>query len=129
MDETPQTPPARRIAVLNVLKTFSPATFAGLALLVIFAVFTQIDTCAVRWWLMLPLAAAGCGLLEVRRRNATGPEARVCAIGFWLLAALVLLRDVGLSRKLAELFDKMAEFNRNVGQMGLELNRFFEGGR
>ena len=129
MAETPQTPPARLIAVLSVLKTFSPATFAGLALLALFAVCTQIDTCAVRWWLMLPLAAAGGGLLEVRRRNATGPEARVCAIGFWLLAALVLLRDVGLSRKLAELFDKMAEFNRNMNDAGIHLNRFFEGGR
>ena len=129
MNETPPPPSSRLNAVLSVLKTFSPATFAGLALLVLFAVFTQIETCVVRWWLMLPIAAAGCGLLEGRRRSATGIEARVCAIGFWLLAAFVLLRDVGLSRKLAELLDKMAEFNRNVGEMGIELNRFFEGGR
>jgi hypothetical protein len=96
---------------------------------VLFAVFTQIETCVVRWWLMLPIAAAGCGLLEGRRRSATGLEARVCTIGFWFLAAFLLLRDVGLSRKLAELFDKMKELNNQMGQMGLELNRFFEGGR
>jgi hypothetical protein len=120
---------APKKTALEIIKTFSPATFAGLALLLLFAVFTQIETCVVRWWLMLPIAAAGCGLLESRRRSATGLEARVCAIGFWLLAAFLLLRDVGLSRKLAELFDKMKQFNDQMGQMGLELNRFFEGGR
>lgn len=120
---------APKKTALEIIKTFSPATFAGLALLLLFAVFTQIDTLVVRWWLMLPLAAAGCGLLESRRRNAAGLEARICAIGFWLLAAFVLLRDVGLSRKLAELFDKMTEINSQVSQMGLDLNRFFEGGR
>lgn len=120
---------APKKTTLEIIKTFSPATFAGVALVVLFAVFTQIETCVVRWWLMLPLAAAGCGLLESRRRSAAGLEARVCAIGFWLLAALLLLRDVGLSRKLAELFDQLAEFNRNLNEVGFDLNRFFEGGR
>ena len=125
MNEAPAPAPAR----LDTLKTFSPVTFAGLALLVIFAVFTQIETCVVRWWLMLPIAATGCGLLEWRRRNATGLEARVCRAGFWLLVAFFLLRDIVLSSKLDELFYKMSEFNRNLNEVGVDLNRLFEGGR
>lgn len=129
MNEAPAPAPAPESTLLDTLKAFSPATFAGFALLVSFAVLTRIDTCVVRWWLMLPLAAAGCGLLEWRRRGATGLEARVCRAGFWLLIAFFLLRDIGLSGKLAELFDKMAEFNRNLNEVGVDLNRFFEGGR
>ena len=125
MNEAPAPEPALR----DTLKTFSPATFAGLVLLVSFAVLTQVETCVVRCWLMLPLAAAGCGLLEWRRRGAIGLEARVCRAGFWLLIAFFLLRDIGLSSKLAELFDKMAEFNRSLNEVGVDLNRFFEGGR
>ena len=131
MNEVPAPAPAPAPApgLLQAIRTFSPATFAGFALLVLFAVFTRIDTCVIRWWLMLPIAAAGCGLLEWRRRGATGLEARVCRAGFWLLIAFFLLRDIGLSGKLAELFDKMAEFNRNLNEVGVDLNRFFEGGR
>ena len=125
MNEAPAPEPALR----DTLKTFSPATFAGLVLLVSFAVLTQVETCVVRWWLMLPLAAAGCGLLEWRRRGAAGLEARVCRTGFWLLFDFFLLRDIGLSSKLAELFDQLAEFNRSLNEVGVDLNRFFEGGR
>ena len=128
MNEAPAPAPAPESTLIDTLKTFSPATFAGLVLLVSFAVLTRFDTCVVRWWLMLPLAAAGCGLLEWRRRGAIGLEARVCRAGFWLLIAFFLLRDIGLSSKLAELFDKMAEFNRSLNEVGVDLNRFFEGG-
>lgn len=129
MNEVPAPASVPEPALIETIQKFSPVTFAGLALLVLFVVFTRIETCVVRWWLMLPIAAAGCGLLEWRRRSAAGLEARLCLAGFWLLFAFFLLRDIGLSRQLAQLFDKVAEFNRNVGGMGIELNRFFEGGR
>lgn len=116
-------------SVWDSLKSFGPATWLGLALVVLFLVLLPIDACVVRWWLMLPLALLAGWTLEARRRNSIGLEARICAGAFWLLAALVVLRDVGLSRKLAELFDKMAEFNRNMNEVGINLNRFFEGGR
>ena len=47
MNEVPAPAPAPAPApgLLQAIRTFSPATFAGFALLVLFAVFTRIDTC------------------------------------------------------------------------------------
>ena len=113
----------------DVLKNFSPATFVGIAGLVLFLVFCTIDTCIVRWWLMLPLAAAGSALFLWRRTRAAGAEARVCSAGLALLLALVVLRDVGLSRRLAGLFDQLTAYKTQVDQAGREINRFFGGKR
>lgn len=110
---------------LDILKSFSPATGIGFALLVLFLVFCNIDAYAVRWWLMLPLAAAGSGLLFWRRQRAQGVEARLCAIGIGLFLALVVLRDIGLSRKLAGLLDKVNQYKSEVNQFTSEINRFF----
>ncbi|HAL92671.1 MAG TPA: hypothetical protein DCM68_06570 [Verrucomicrobia bacterium] len=120
MEET-----APKQTVWDALKAFSPATGLGFVLLVLFLVFCNIDTTAVRWWLMLPLAAAGCALLLWRRKRAAGIEARLCAIGIGLFLALVVLRDIGLSRKLAELLDTVEQYKTEVGQMTSEINRFF----
>jgi hypothetical protein len=45
----------------NSLKTFVPATWTGLVLVVLFLGLLQSDTCAVHGWLMLPVAAAAGG--------------------------------------------------------------------
>ena len=115
--------------LLDTLKTFSPATVLGLLALVLFAVFCNIDTTAVRWWLMLPLAAAGGGLLLWRRTRAAGLEARLCSLGCALLLALVVLRDIGLSRKLAGLLDTMEQYKSQINKASTALDRFFQGGR
>ena len=124
MEET-----APKKPLLATLKTFSPATALGLLALVLFTVFCNIDTTAVRWWLMLPLAAAGGGLFFWRRTRATGLEARLCALGLALLLALVVLRDIGLSRKLAGLLDTMEQYKSQINKASTALDRFFQGGR
>ncbi len=122
--------PAAKKTVWATLRSFSPATCLGLAALLLFLVFCNIDTVAVRWWLMLPLAAAGCGLFQWRRtRAAPGLETRICAIGFYLLFALFLLRDIGLSNKLADLLDTVNNYKSQVDQATSEISRFFGGAR
>ena len=121
--------PAPNQPIRPALRSWSPATFLGLAGLVAFAVCCRIDTCVVRWWLMLPLAAAGSALFLWRRARATGLESRICSVGFALLLALVVLRDVGLSRKLAGLFDTVNGYKGRIDQTNRELNRLFGVGR
>jgi hypothetical protein len=111
------------------LKAISPATYIGLALVALFLYFCNIDTCAVRWRLMLPLAAAGIGLFQWRRKRAPAVEARICTAGLCLLVALFLLRDIGLSNQLAGLLDQMNQYKSQVNELSGALDRFFGGGR
>ena len=120
---------SRGQALWNVLKTFSPATAIGFVLLAAFLVCCQIDACVIRWWLMLPLAAMAGALLLSRRRRAPAVEARTCTVLLVLLLALVILRDIGLARKLAELYDKVQSYKTQYHQATSEIHRFFEGGR
>ena len=115
--------------VFAALKAFSPATGLGLLATILFLAFCRIDAYVVRWWLMLPLAAAGCGLFLWRRKRGSAAESRVCILGLRLLLALVVLRDVGLSRKLAGLFDTVSGYQSQVDRANAEINRFFHGGR
>jgi hypothetical protein len=62
---------------------------------------------------MLPLAVGSAATLRWRARAATGVERTVCIGGFWAVIALFLLRDIGLSRRLAELFEKMQHLHKN----------------
>lgn len=115
--------------VWAALKSISPATYIGLALVVLFLVFCKIDDYAVRWRLMLPLAAAAGGLLFWRRKRGAGLESRICTAGLCMLVALFLLRDIGMSNKLAELLDQVNQYKSEVTHFSDELNRFFGGGR
>lgn len=110
---------------LDILRSLPLATIAGLALVVLFLVFCKIDDYAVRWRIMLPLAVAAGGILFWRRKRAAGLEAKLCALGLGLLLVLFLLRDIGLSNKLAGLLDKVNQYKTQVNQMGAEFNRFF----
>ena len=121
--------PAPPKTVWTVLKSVAPATWLGAACTVAFLVFCQFDNTVIRWWLMLPLAIAGGALLLWRRRRALGSEARACTLLLGLLLALVVLRDIGLSRKLAELYDKMNQYKTQVNELSGALDRFFNGGR
>lgn len=121
--------PAPKTPIWAALRSWSPATFLGLAALVAFLVGCQIDAWAVRWWLMLPLAAIGGVLFGHRRRRAAALEAKICTAGLALMLALVVLRDIGLSRKLAGLFDQMQHYKSQVDDASREFQRFFRGER
>ena len=113
----------------TLLKSFSLATWLGAAGTLAFLVFCQSDSTVIRWWLMLPLAAAAGALLLWRRKRAPKSEARACTVILCLLLALVVLRDIGLSRKLAELFDKIEGYKTQFHQATSEIQHFFEGSR
>ena len=125
----PAPDPAPQKTVWTVLTSVAPVTWLGAAGVVAFLVFCQFDNTVIRWWLMLPLAAAAAALLLWRRPHAPAGEARVCAVLLGLLLALVVLRDIGLSRKLAELFDKIESYKTQFHQATSEFQRFFEGPR
>ena len=120
-------PPQKTI--WNTLKAISPATYIGLVLVVLFLVFCKIDDYAVRWRIMLPLAAAAGGLLYWRRKRGALLEARICTVSLCLLVGLFLLRDIGMSKRLAELLDKVTQYKTEVKQFSTELNRLIGGGR
>ena len=125
MEEIPTTPPVAPRSVWSWIRSIPLVTLAGLALVVLFLVFCKIDDYAVRWRIMLPLAAAAGGLLLWRRKRAPRLESWVCTAGLCLLAALFLLRDIGMSDKLAELLDKVNRYKAEVNQISTEFNRFF----
>ena len=122
--EAPRPPSAPR-SRWSWIRSIPLATLAGLALVVLFLVFCKIDDYAVRWRIMLPIAAAAAGLLLWRRKRAPGLESWACTAGLCLLAALFLLRDIGMSGKLADLLDKVNQYKTGVNQMTTEINRFF----
>lgn len=86
---------------------FHPLTWAGVLAGTAFIVLCRFDNTAIRWWLILPLAGASAALFLLRARTAAGLERRVCLAGFWVVLAVFLLRDVRLSQKLADLYDRM----------------------
>jgi len=90
-----------------VIKTFHTATWVGLFLALAFVVSCMVTTLALRWWLMIPLAAASCTVLGRRARSAPRVERKAALVALWIVVALFLFRDVALSRKLAELYDSI----------------------
>lgn len=106
---------------------FHPLTWAGLALVVLFLVLCGFDNTAIRWWLMLPLAGAGSAILLRQVRHAVGLERKVCLWGFWILLGLLVLRDLRMSQKLADLYDKMQEVSRNVNDAYRSFETFMNG--
>lgn len=103
--DTPTTP----------IRTLHPPTWTGLALGLLFLVFCFFDNTAVRWWLMLPLAGAGAGIFLRQMKAAAGFERKVCLWGFWIILGLFVLRDLRMSQRLADLYDRMAEMNKSMG--------------
>lgn len=123
MDEIQQAEKPR--TAWDRIRSVPLATLVGFALIALFLFFCRIDNYAVRWRIMLPIAAASGGLLYWRYKRAPIVESRVCAAGLCILVALFLLRDVGMSKKLAELLDKVNKVTTQINQMGSEFNRFF----
>ena len=121
--------PAPQKTVWTRLKAVPLATVLGAALTVAFYVLCRYDNTAIRWWLMLPIATLGGGLLLWRRKRAPGAESQFCTVFLCLLLALLVLRDIGLSRKLAGLFDQMQHYKAQVNGVSDALDHFFGGGR
>ena len=115
--------------VWTLLRAIPWRILLGVLATLAFLILCRYDNAVIRWQLMLPLAAVGAGLLVWRRKRAPVWEARVCTLLLVVLFALVVLRDVGLSRKLAELYDKIESYKSQYHQATSEIRRFFEGTR
>jgi hypothetical protein len=89
-----------------------------------------VDRFAIRWWLMLPLAAASAALLFGSWKATGGLERRVCAGALGLLLFLVLARDIRMSQRLAGLYDRYAEIPSKTKQgardLGRDIREFFK---
>ena len=103
--------------LMETIKAFNLTTFAGIALLLIFGFCMMFTTLYVRWWLMIPLAAAGAWLLHNRHQDATGLEKQVCRYGFWLFLVFLLFRDIVLSHKMAGLIDNLKDMSSAIETM------------
>jgi len=82
----------------------SPVTLTALGLTLLFVIFMFVTGVMVRWWVMLPLGFAAFFLFRMRRSQAEGLENTVCRWGYWLVLALLLLRDACLSSRLAGIY-------------------------
>ena len=127
METAPAPVPSK--SVWTLLKAIPWLTLLGAGATLAFLILCRYDNTVIRWQLMLPLAAVGGALLLWRRRRAPVWEAWVCTLTLGLLFALLVLRDVGLSRKLAELYDKIEGYKSQYHQATSEIRRFFEGTR
>ncbi len=88
-------------AVVGKFKSFGLLTQAGAICAAVFIILQFIPTLNVRWWLMLPLAVAGAGLLIRPLTGAAGTERLVAIIAFYALLAFFLWRDAQLSSDLS----------------------------
>ena len=84
--------------MLSKAKAFSPLTFVGLVLLVLFLAFA-FTSISYLWWIMLPLAAGSVLALKHQSSAASGLEKQVCIIAFWVIIALFLVRDIDISSR------------------------------
>jgi len=126
-ETTPSASPAPARSAWGIIKSISPVTIVGLALILVFLYYLSVDTYVIRWQLMIPLAAAGCGLFLIQRRRTTGAESRICLVGFWLMLVLFLVRDIALSKELANLFDTVNHYKGQAGEFNNAMNDFFMG--
>jgi hypothetical protein len=87
-------------------------TWLGLGIAVLFLVLMPVDNVNYRWWVMLPLGAAGVLILWKQWASAPekmGFEAKICLGGLVVLAALVVLRDILLTHSLAVMHDSLSK--------------------
>jgi len=82
----------------------SPLTLTASGLTLLFVIFMFVTGVMVRWWVMLPMGFAAFFLFWLRRDQAEGLERKVCAVGYWSVLALLVLRDACLSSRLAGIY-------------------------
>jgi hypothetical protein len=88
------------------MRNLSTLTWAGIALTIVFIIFLLYGGTNLRWWIMLPLAAAGLWLLHAGRQRAmteaNEPEIKLTLYLMILILVLLILRDIDLSSSLLE---------------------------
>ena len=113
-----------------ILKSVRPVTWIGLALALVFLVGLFVTTVSVRWWIMLPVGAAGLYILWKQRSTASdqkGYEAKLCLVAGVVLLGMLIWRDAWMSRAFARMHDWGAQVRSttmtpsDVGRMMREM--------
>ncbi|MBN1550633.1 hypothetical protein JW979_04150 [bacterium] len=84
---------------------FNPLTFVAAGIAFLFFIMVFIPPITIRWWIMLPFAAASIILFHMRKKDASGLELTVSRVGFWFVIVMFLIRDMWLSSKVASIAD------------------------
>jgi hypothetical protein len=87
------------------IKKMSPSTLVGVGLIILFFIFCFIVDLAIRWWIMVPIAAISVYLLYNNQKKTVGLERKFCIYGIWIIISLFILRDIVMSYKMASLID------------------------
>ncbi len=87
------------------IKKMSPSTLVGVGLIILFFIFCFIADLAIRWWIMVPIAAISVYLLYNNQKKTVGLERKFCIYGIWIIISLFILRDIVMSYKMASLID------------------------
>jgi len=85
--------------LIETVKAFQLKTTVALvlSLLMILFTFTWVN---LEWAIMLPMGAAAAYLLYRQREETEGLEHHFCRYGFYVVLAVLLLRDIGLTQDL-----------------------------
>ncbi len=87
--------------------SFSPLTWAALALGLLFVLFMFIEATTIRWWVMLPLALVSFAFFKIQLGQTEGVEKKVCCWGYWGIIVLFLLRDMCLSGQVVAAYHRL----------------------
>lgn len=104
--------------IIKDMKGYSIPTFVCIGLAALFLVLCCVDTVAVRWWVMVPIAIAGIVTAYKQKSKVSGTERLVCVVALWALVCLFLLRDVVMSSKLADVLDGLSGMAKAFEDMG-----------
>lgn len=95
----------KRIGESHWFRSIHMKTWAGVALTLVYFFFVYFEQLNYRWWVMLPLGAAGLYVLGSQwfwSADRKGVDARVCLVAFVVLALLVIYRDALLSEMMLD---------------------------
>lgn len=116
----------RELSESPEFRSIGPLTWLGLGLAFLFLVFMPFDALNLRWWIMLPLAIAAVVILWFQWASARGEkrfEAKVCLGGLIAILALILLRDIMLSRSLLEIYDTTSALDSTLDEVNRALGK------
>lgn len=98
-------------------KEIKPLVWTGIALTFVFVVFMFIQGMNYRWWIMLPVGAAGLYTLGRQWYIATdksGINATLCLVYLILLLLLMIYRDARMSNSLLQLNKPINEMREMI---------------
>lgn len=102
----------REISQSPGFQSISVFTWVGAAIAVLFLIAMGIDAFNLRWWIMLPLGAAGHIVLAkewMTIGDRKSMNARICAGAFIAIALMLVYRDARLSEALLSLVEMAAD--------------------